>query len=85
MLKALLFAVRCMCCSCKLDGLLLKCVRCSNAYITFYAVCDTKILITVTQEGTSIVKHGGRSYIQATRTCQIHTSMMICAKVGRGF
>ena len=40
-------------------------------------------MITVTQEGTRVVKHSGRAYRQGTVTLQRHISMTIHAIGGR--
>ena len=43
-------------------------VCCFNVDVTIYDFGNTKIRITVTQEGTRVVNNSGRVYIQGTRT-----------------
>ena len=70
-------------CDWKFDRLLFKCVCCFNTDVTFYDFCNTKIRITVTHQGTRVVKYSWRAYRQGTNTCQIHRRMTIRAIEGR--
>ena len=83
LLKSRLLAARFVRCDWKFDGFLFKCVCCFYADVTIYDFWNTQRSITVTQEGTRVVKHSGRAYRQGTRTCQSLIRMMISAIVGR--